>query len=73
MKTEPLIIERTFNAPISKVWKAITDKNEMKKWYFVLKEFKAEVGFEFQILGGKDPEHPYVHLCKVTEVVEKKN
>ena len=72
MKTEPLVIERTFNAPVSKVWKAITDNNEMKKWYFDLKEFKPEVGFEFTILGGKDPNKPYLHLCKVTEVVEKK-
>ncbi len=44
MKTEPFVIERTYNAPISKVWKAITDKEEMKEWYFDLAEFKPEVG-----------------------------
>ncbi|MDB5009480.1 MAG: hypothetical protein JWQ06_269, partial [Mucilaginibacter sp.] len=28
MKPEPFVIERTFNAPINKVWEAITDKNK---------------------------------------------
>ena len=68
MKNEPLIIERTFNAPIEKVWKAITDKDEMKQWYFDIAAFKPEVGFEFQFEGGKD-EKCYLHLCKITEVV----
>ncbi|MDR3627322.1 MAG: SRPBCC domain-containing protein [Ignavibacteriaceae bacterium] len=72
MKPEPLVIERILNAPISKVWKAITVNDEMKKWYFQLPEFRAEVGFEFTMLGGKDPDNQYQHLCKVTEVVEGK-
>jgi uncharacterized protein YndB with AHSA1/START domain len=68
MNNEPFVIERTYNAPVEKVWKAITDKTQMKEWYFDLKEFKPEVGFEFQFEGGTD-EHSYLHLCKVTEVV----
>ncbi len=67
MKSEPLIIERTYKASIEKVWKAITDKDQMKQWYFDLAVFKPEVGFEFQFVGGT-PEKSYVHLCKVTEV-----
>jgi uncharacterized protein YndB with AHSA1/START domain len=67
----PFTIERTFSAPVSVVWKAITDKNEMKKWYFDLAEFKAEEGFEFQFSGGSD-EKQYLHLCKVTEVIPNK-
>ena len=47
---EPVIKEVLLNAPASKVWKAITDKNEMKQWYFDLAEFKPEVGFEFSVL-----------------------
>lgn len=41
----------------------------MKKWYFDLPEFKPEIGFEFQFTAGADTKK-YVHLCKVTEVVE---
>jgi uncharacterized protein YndB with AHSA1/START domain len=71
MMADPIIIERTFDAPVSKVWKAITDNNEMKKWYFELEDFKAEVGFEFHFFGGP-PEKVYTHLCKVIEVVPDK-
>lgn len=71
MNTAPFEIERTYHAPIAKVWKAITDKNEMKKWYFDLAEFKPEVGFEFQFMGGTE-EHQYLHLCKITEVIPGK-
>ena len=68
MKNEPLVLERTFNAPIDKVWKAIADKDNMKQWYFDLAEFRPEVGFEFQFTGGTE-EHSYLHLCRITEVV----
>jgi len=71
MKNEPFVIERTYNAPVEKIWKAITDKNQMKQWYFDLAEFKPEVGFEFQFYGGT-PEKQWLHLCKVTEVIPMK-
>ena len=67
MKNEPFVIERTLNAPVAKVWKAITDKNEMKQWYFDIAEFKPEIGFEFQFSAGAE-EKTYLHLCKITEV-----
>ena len=69
MKHEPFIIERTYNAPIEKVWQAISDKSQMKLWYFDLKEFKPEVGFEFQFKAGDNTEKQFLHLCKVTDVV----
>ena len=31
---QPIIIEQAFDAPISAVWAAITDKNQMKQWFF---------------------------------------
>ena len=72
MQSEPIVIERTYNATVATVWKAITDNNEMKKWYFDIAAFKPEPGFEFQFTGqGKEGEK-YVHLCKVIEVVKEK-
>lgn len=71
MNNEPFVIERTYNATIEKVWKAITDKEQMKQWYFDLAEFKPEVGFEFQFSAGTEHK-TYVHLCKVTEVIPYK-
>jgi uncharacterized protein YndB with AHSA1/START domain len=71
METAPFVIERTYSAPADKVWQAISDKDKMKQWYFDLKEFKPEVGFEFQFTGGP-PEKTYLHLCRITEVVPGK-
>ncbi|HLG38733.1 MAG TPA: SRPBCC domain-containing protein [Chitinophagaceae bacterium] len=72
MATAPFTIERTYNAPVDKVWKAITDKNEMKQWYFDITEFKPEVGFEFQFYGQGHKGEQYLHLCKITDVVAGK-
>jgi uncharacterized protein YndB with AHSA1/START domain len=72
MEKKPIILERVFDAPASTIWKAITDKNEMKKWYFDLAEFKPEVGFTFRFSGGPSPEKQYVHICEVTEAVPEK-
>lgn len=72
MDTSPLVKEVAIDAPVSRVWQAITDKNQMKEWYFDLAEFKPEVGFEFSFEGGKEGGICYVHLCKITEVVPEK-
>lgn len=72
MKDNVEKFERLFNSPISKVWNAITNKEEMKLWYFDLAEFKAEKGFQFQFSGGPSPEKQYLHLCEVTEVIPQK-
>jgi len=68
---EPVTKEVVLNAPVSKVWRAITNKEDMKQWYFDLEEFKAQEGFEFQFYGGTE-QKPYLHLCKVTEVIPEK-
>jgi uncharacterized protein YndB with AHSA1/START domain len=72
MGNQPIILERVFDAPISKVWKAITEKDEMKIWYFDLPEFKAEIGFKFQFLGGDTNGKQYLHLCEITEAIPEK-
>ncbi len=66
-----VIIEKTFNAPIDRVWQALTDPKQMKQWYFDLPGFKAEVGYEFSFLAGDDKQK-WLHLCKVTAVKPKK-
>jgi len=68
---EAVVFERTFNAPVGRVWKALTDVEEMRQWYFNLKQFKAEVGFEFEFVVEHEGT-TYHHLCKVTEVIPQK-
>lgn len=72
MENPVVCLERTFNAPASVVWRALTDKDEMKKWYFDLAEFKAEKGFQFRFKGGPEDGVQYTHLCEVTEVSPEK-
>lgn len=72
MSENNIIVERVFDSPVSKVWGAISDKNEMKQWYFDLAEFKPEVGFKFHFTSGPSPEKQYLHLCEVTEAIPEK-
>jgi uncharacterized protein YndB with AHSA1/START domain len=65
----PFVIERTLNAPVDKVWRALTDRDEMKKWYFDLDAFKPEVGFTFQFAGQGHKGEKYMHLCEIKEVI----
>lgn len=68
MSATPFTIERTYNAPVTKVWDAITQKEKMKQWYFDMSEFKPQVGFEFTFTGQGTKGEEYVHLCKVLAV-----
>ena len=66
-----VVIERTLNAPAARVWKALTDVDQMREWYFDLKEFKPTVDFEFEFVVEHEG-NKYHHLCRVTEVVPQK-
>ncbi len=72
METKPLVVERVINASADRVWRAITDKDQIRQWNFDIKEFRAEPGFEFEFSAGASPTKPYLHLCKVTEVIPGK-
>jgi uncharacterized protein YndB with AHSA1/START domain len=71
VNAEAVVIERTLNAPMARVWKALTDVNQMRQWYFDLKEFRPEVGFEFGFVVEHEG-NTYDHRCKVTEVIPQK-
>jgi uncharacterized protein YndB with AHSA1/START domain len=68
----PVIVERTYDAPAEKVWKAITEFEQLKQWFMKdLKSFKPELGFqtEFTVYhNGKE----YAHLWRVDDVVPGK-
>jgi len=72
MSTAPITFEHTFDVPVAKIWKAITDPAEMKNWYFNLPGFKAEKGYQFQFTGGEEGGKQFLHLCEVIEVIPQK-
>jgi uncharacterized protein YndB with AHSA1/START domain len=71
MSTQPIIVEKVVNAPVARVWKAITDHQQMKEWYFKMPAFEAKKGFEFTFEGGTK-DQKFTHVCKITEVIENK-
>jgi uncharacterized protein YndB with AHSA1/START domain len=70
MSNQTFVIEQVYDAPVSQVWDAITNNDQLKKWYFQIPDFRAIPGFEFSFSGGKEGE--YKHLCVVTEVIAGK-
>jgi len=66
--SEPLVVERTFDAPVARVWQALTNVEEMRRWFFDLAEFRAEPGFEFRFAVLHEGFN-YDHRCKVTAAV----
>ena len=68
---EAIVVERTLDAPVARVWTALTNVTEMRQWYFDLKEFKPEIGFEFEFVVEHEG-NTYHHLCKITEVIPQK-
>ena len=72
MNTDPIVVEQTFNTPIAVVWKAITDKDQMRQWFFEpMTDFKPEIGFETQF-NVRCEDQDYLHLWQVTDVVPER-
>lgn len=72
MNSQPLVIEQVLEAPVTRVWDALTQNEQMKKWYFELPDFKAVPGFEFIFIAGAKGDVEYKHICKVIEVIPQK-
>lgn len=72
MKKDILIVEKIYDVPSDKIWIALTNNEELKKWYFKLADSKAKAGFKFDFLGGEEGGQQYLHLCEVVEVVDGK-
>ena len=68
----PIVVEQTYNAPIAVVWKAITDKDQMRQWFFEpMTDFEPEVGFETEFEVQCEGQN-FPHQWKVTEVVPER-
>ncbi len=64
----PITLQYNINAPIEKVWEGLTNKDEMKFWYFDIQDFELEVGriFNFYEPGG---ENKYHHQGEILEII----
>jgi uncharacterized protein YndB with AHSA1/START domain len=69
---DPIIVEQTYKTSIEKVWSAITEVDQMKKWYFDnIPAFKAEIGFETQF-NVENEGRVFPHVWQVTEAIPNK-
>lgn len=66
--SNPIIVEYKVNAPIERVWKALTDKTEMRSWYFDIPDFELETGKVFNFYEPGD-EKKYHHQAEVVEII----
>lgn len=65
---ENVTVAKRINAPVEKVWKALTDKAQMKEWYFDISDFDLGVHREFNFYEpGK--EKKYHHHGEILEIV----
>ncbi|MDP6553399.1 MAG: SRPBCC domain-containing protein [Pirellulaceae bacterium] len=68
----PIIVEQTFNAPVAVVWNAITNKDQMRQWFFeTMTDFEPESGFETQF-NVRCEDRDYLHVWNVTDVIPEK-
>lgn len=72
LKNPPVVVEKMLDAPIEKAWEAITDKKQMKQWYFDLDEFRLEKGFQFTFMGQGHKGVQYTHRCTITDIIPQK-
>ncbi len=65
---EPIVVAQTYDVPMNVVWEAITDKDQMRQWFFEqIEDFQPQVGFETQF-DVEFEDQCFRHLWKVTEV-----
>ena len=67
--SQPIVVEQVFDVSRETLWKAITEREQMIKWFFdSISEFRPEVGFEtqFDVDAG---ERNFHHLWKIIDLV----
>lgn len=69
MSTSIIMVE-TFQVPVEQVWKALTDKEIMKTWYFDIPDFELREGAIFNFYEG--PAKQYHHQCEILEMIPNK-
>lgn len=68
----PIIVKQVFDAPVTRVWDAITNHKEMIQWYFeMIPDFKPEVGFK-TTFDVHSEDRTFPHIWEILEVIPNK-
>lgn len=62
-----VVVKQRVNAPVEKVWSALTDKVQMKEWYFDIPDFELGVHNEFNFYepGGECKFHHHGEILEI--------
>lgn len=69
--THTIEIQCPIKASPERVWKALTDKKEMKHWYFDIQDFELVVGAVFNFYEPGDHKK-YHHVGEILDVIPMK-
>lgn len=64
----PIIVEECFHVSPEKIWQAITDKGQMKQWYFDIPDFELRLSATFNFYEPGDAKK-YHHRCMIKEII----
>ena len=71
-KDGSIIIEQIFDTPINLVWKAISEPEQMTKWFFEqIEDFEPKIGFKTSFVV-KVEDRVYTHLWELIDAVPLK-
>jgi uncharacterized protein YndB with AHSA1/START domain len=70
METLPFEIEMEYDVPVEKVWKALTDPEHMKQWYFDLPSFTAIIASSTELEKIEEIDTFYLDKCMPVEKIE---
>ena len=66
---KPIVIEQTYKTSLSKLWSALTRREEMILWFFDnIEYFRPEIGFKTQF-AVQSEDRIFTHQWKITEIV----
>jgi len=68
MRQQTIHIERTYPIALADLWQAITNKDNMKEWFFEIPNFTMEIGGEFEFYRHNKREDS-LHHCQVLDVI----
>ena len=65
---ENVTVQQRVSAPVDKVWNALTDRAQMKEWYFDISDFELGIHNEFNFFEPGD-EKKYHHHGEILELI----
>jgi uncharacterized protein YndB with AHSA1/START domain len=68
----PIEKKLTVNAPVNKVWEALTNPKELQQWMMMSTNFEPTAGKDFTFKSDPTEEWDGIFKCGVKEVVENK-